>query len=100
SFKYPCDYYPLPVGLICGDEGERRMGKTGTFMAELGAISPPCARPCSTSSHVTAPEPGLGVGGRGEPSNRWDTCLVSETELLSDRDDLRTEIHLSWTSEE
>lgn len=30
-----------PEGLICGDEGERRMGKTGTFMAELGAISPP-----------------------------------------------------------
>lgn len=37
-------------GLINGDEGERRMGKTGTFMAELGAISPPCAWPCSTSS--------------------------------------------------
>lgn len=38
------------AGLIYGDEGERRMGKTGTFMAELGAISPPCARPCSSSS--------------------------------------------------
>ena len=39
-------------------------------------------------------------GGRGEPSNRWDTCLMSETELLSDRDNLRADIHLSWTSEE
>lgn len=38
------------AGLIYGDERERRMGKTGTFMAGLGAISPPCAQPCSSSS--------------------------------------------------
>ncbi|CAB1456796.1 unnamed protein product [Pleuronectes platessa] len=41
-----------------------------------------------------------GARGLTDSSNRLDTCRMSETGLLSHRDNLHTKMFLSWTSED